>query len=163
MYEKVCITDVKEFYNNKFAVRREFDFTRNKIEYYEVDNFKLFWYYSNVKSGSKVLDFGCGSGTLAGLKRKGCELTGIDYSEEALSYAKKMNGYDNTVSVDIFDYDNFGYFDYIISSDVFGHIPFKDKDAEIKQLKKFLKPGGSMLHGIERGPIDISHLDCTCR
>ncbi|MCF6171095.1 MAG: class I SAM-dependent methyltransferase [Bacteroidales bacterium] len=156
MYKDVGIEDIRGFYKNKFAFKHDYDFTKNPINFYHIDNFKLLWMFSNIKENTKVLDFGCGSGVLACLKRKGCEITGIDYSETALEYAKKINRYDYVLSVDIFDYDNYNYFDYIVSIDVFGHIPFEDKDKVIAQLKRFLKPGGTMLHGIECGQVDYA-------
>jgi trans-aconitate methyltransferase len=101
-----------------------------------------------------VLDFGCGSGALSCLKKKGCELTGIDLSPKALEIAQKENGYDDVFCGDLSEYENLDYFDYVISLDVFGHIPFEDKDKVIERLKMFLKPDGVMLHGIECGQID---------
>jgi ubiquinone/menaquinone biosynthesis C-methylase UbiE len=156
MYEQVGILDVRDFYKDKFVFQRDFNFTNKTINYYDIDNFKFLWMYSNIKENAKVLDFGCGSGTLSCLKNKGCEITGIDYSVEALNFAKNINGYDYVHSVDIFDYDNYGYFDYVVSLDVLGHIPFEDKDKLISQLKRFLKPGGTMLHGIECGQVNYS-------
>jgi SAM-dependent methyltransferase len=119
----------------------------------------MLWVYSRVKENSKVLDFGCGSGTLACLKRKKCEVKGIDISKKAIKIAKKYNKYDEVFSDDIFSFKHKkGYFDYIVSLDVFGHIPFEDKDNVIKKLKEFLKSDGIMLHGIECGQLDYESM-----
>ena len=107
MYEKVGIFDIRKFYENKCAVEKDFDFTKNIISFYDINNFKNLWIYSNVRENTKVLDFGCGSGTLSCLKNKGCEITGIDYSNKALKYAKEINNYDFIYSGDLFEYDFF--------------------------------------------------------
>jgi trans-aconitate methyltransferase len=154
MYKKAGINDIKEFYADKFAFRRNFDFTNDPLNFFDIDYFKFLWIYSQVAAGSKVLDFGCGSGSLACLKKKGCEITGVDISQQALDIAQEINGYDHVFCGDIDEYENAGGFDYVASLDVFGHIPFEAKDTIIERLKAFLKPGGVMLHGIECGRID---------
>ncbi len=156
MYKEAGILNVRDFYQKKFSFPHAFDFTNRALNYYDIDNFKFLWVYANVKNNSRVLDFGCGSGSLACLKNKGCEITGIDYSEEALHFAKEINGYDFAEAIDLFAYDRYDYFDYVVSLDVFGHIPFEEKDRTIRQLKRFLKPGGTMLHGIECGNVDYA-------
>lgn len=125
-------------------------FSTGLIDLYDATFFKRYWIYSKVKPGSKVLDFGCGFGALACLKNKGCSLHGIDYSSDALKIAKEYNHYDETYcgSLDDFDFED-ATFDYIVSTDVFGHIEFSDKDKTIHHLKRLLKAGGTMLHGIE--------------
>lgn len=130
-------------------------FDTGLIDLYDATFFKRYWIYSKVKPDSKVFDFGCGFGALACLKNKGCSLHGIDYSEESLQIAKDFNHYDRTYcgSLDDFDLED-GTYDYVVSTDVFGHIEFADKDKTIHRLKKLLKPGGTMLHGIECGYYD---------
>lgn len=154
MYEKVGINDVSEFYKEKFVNNGDFDFTKDPMNFFDVKCFKMLWMYSKIKAGSRVLDFGCGSGTLSALKNKGCEIVGVDFSAKALDHAKG-NGYDDVFIGDIkdFDYEK-NYFDYVVSLDVFGHIAFEDKDEVIERLKGFLKADGVMLHGIECGDID---------
>jgi hypothetical protein len=88
------------------------------------------------------------------LKNIGCKITGIDFSQKALNIAKEINGYDNVFCGSIFEFTHADkYFDYIVSLDVFGHIPFEEKDSTIFELKKYLKHDGIMLHGIESGDI----------
>ncbi len=153
MYNKLNI-DVNDFYESKFIDFADFDFTKGNYKAFNVNTFKSFWIYSNVKEGSRVLDFGCGSGNLVALKNKNCEIVGVDYSKFALSIAKK-NGYDEVFAGDILDFNyEEGSFDYVVSLDVFGHIPFEDKDKVLTKLKSLLAPGGTMLHGIECGQID---------
>jgi cyclopropane fatty-acyl-phospholipid synthase-like methyltransferase len=155
MYSRAGIVDIKNFYKDKFASETRFDVFDDPLSWYDIKFAKYLWIYRNVKAGSRVLDFGCGSGSLAVLKRKGCQLTGIDYSEKALEIAANINGYDQIFCGTIFEFNSpKESFDYIVSLDVFGHIPFEEKDAVILELKQYLKPAGVMLHGIECGDVD---------
>lgn len=137
------------------AKKNKPSFGTGLIDLYDATFFKRYWIYSKVKPDSKIFDFGCGFGALTCLKNKGCSIHGIDFSEESLQIAKVFNHYDKTYcgSLDDFDLED-GTFDYVVSTDVFGHIEFSDKDKTIHHLKKLLKPGGTMLHGIECGYYD---------
>ena len=160
MYKKAGIFNIKKFYKDKFAHEASFDVSNMHLCIYNINFSKIFWICRNVKPNSSVLDFGCGSGTLAMLKNKGCRITGIDYSKKASEIAKKVNNYDSVFYGSIFEFNHPPEsFDYIVSLDVFGHIPMEEKDATIKELKKFLKPDGIMLHGIECG--NINYVEMT--
>lgn len=106
-------------------------------------------FYNEMAHGDKsrlILDLGCGGGrhyfTNYG------KVIGIDPVLELLPMAKKLyaevyhaGGYqmpfaDNT-------------FDYIVSSDVLGHIPFDKKDILFSEMYRVLKPGGRTVHVIE--------------
>lgn len=159
MYKKADITDVRKFYEEKFAVNVKYDLSRVPLWHYNINFAKYFWIYRNIKPNSRVLDFGCGSGTLSILKSKGCKITGIDYSRKALEIAKNVNNYDSVFCGSIFEFDQPPKsFDYIVSLDVFGHIPFEEKDAVIQELKKYLKDDGVMLHGIECGNVNYDEM-----
>ncbi|OIP91237.1 MAG: hypothetical protein AUK55_11565 [Syntrophobacteraceae bacterium CG2_30_61_12] len=159
MSETRNIEDPTEFYENRFAFRQAFDFLSRPVDFFDINNFKAFWIFSKVAPNSLVLDLGCGSGRLACLKAKGCRLTGIDFSASALAIAQELNGYDAVFQGDVLNYgEQAGKFDHVVSLDVFGHIPFTDKDKVIGHLKRLLKPGGSMLHGIECGHMDYTAL-----
>jgi len=154
MYDKAGVNNVLDFYKEKFAHAINFDFADRQLDFYNIDYFKRFWMFAKIKENSNVLDFGCGSGTLAILKHKGCKLYGVDFSQKALDIAMQINGYDHVYCGEIDDCAfPEGSFDYVVSLDVFGHIPFEQKDATVARLKTFLKPNGIMLHGIECGDV----------
>ncbi len=160
-YETCGIDDVESFYKEKFAHNVSYDIQKNLLYEYNILNLKQMYIYDYIKAKSKVLDFGCGSGIFKILKNLDCYLVGIDMSSKAVKYAKELNHYDEAYSLDIFDsfFDKYkGYFDYIVSSDVFGHIEFKDKDNVIKRLKALLKENGTMIHGIETGDIKYNEM-----
>lgn len=160
-YETCGITDVETFYKEKFAHNVSYDIEESLLYEYNILNLKQMYIYDYIKPNSKILDFGCGSGTFKILKKLNCYLVGVDMSSKAVEYAKTLNQYDEAYSLDIFDtfFDKYiNSFDYIISSDVFGHIEFKDKDNVIKRLKSLLKENGTMIHGIETGDIKYSEM-----
>lgn len=159
LYAKAGIMDVGEFYADKFA----YDSPVRPVSgenCYKVDSLKDMWVISNMRPNAKVLDFGCGSGRLGFLSEMGCELTGLDYSHPGVEWALKINNYTHGFAGPLSEFVwEPGYFDYIISMDVFGHVPFEEKDAAIGKLKKLLKPDGIMLHGIECGPVDYDSMN----
>jgi ubiquinone/menaquinone biosynthesis C-methylase UbiE len=93
-----------------------------------------------------ILDLGCGGG-----RHYFCDygkVVGIDPVLELLPMAKKLyaevyhaGGYQMPFA------DN--SFDYIVSSDVLGHIPFDKKDALFAEMYRVLKKGGRCVHVIE--------------
>jgi ubiquinone/menaquinone biosynthesis C-methylase UbiE len=158
MYKKAGIHDVKRFYAERF-VELPPSVKKYPLWYFNIRFAKPLWVFYNVRPNSTVLDFGCGTGPIGILKRKGCRIIGIDYSATALEIAKKINNYDDTFCGSIFDFDHpKERFDYIVSLDVFGHIPFEEKDSTIAHLKRFLKPEGTMIHGIECANMDYGKL-----
>jgi SAM-dependent methyltransferase len=106
-------------------------------------------FYDEMAHGDKsrlILDLGCGGG-----RHYFCnygKVIGVDPVLELLPMAKKLyaevyhaGGYqlpfaDNT-------------FDYIVSSDVLGHIPFDKKDTLFAEMHRVLKKGGRAVHVIE--------------
>jgi len=160
-YENCGIPDVNAFYKDKFAHNVSYDIEKSNLYEYNILSLKQMYVYDYIKPNSKVLDFGCGSGVFKILKKLDTYLVGIDMSTIALENAKTLNNYDEVYSLDILDefYDKFqNHFDYIISSDVFGHIEFMHKDKVIQRLKQLLKKDGAMIHGIETGDIKYNEL-----
>lgn len=98
-----------------------------------------------VPSGSKVLDVGCNTGKLAqALKRKNCEVTGIDLDDKLLRIARKHCS--KTIRADIEDRARLKAslkrtkFDAIILGDVVEHL--KRPDEMLVALKPYLKDNG---------------------
>ena len=154
IYRRAGIDDVEAFYAGKFSDNTAHLVLENHRNAYDVKFAKHLWFYEQITPGSRVLDFGCGGGGLAVLKRKGCHLTGVDLSASGVEKAV-ASGYDEGHVGWLSELPLAPHsFDFIVSCDVFGHIEAPDKDQVIRELKGFLRPGGVMLHGIEAGDID---------
>jgi SAM-dependent methyltransferase len=158
-YKALGIDDVFEFYQNKVFGDPVGNFLDdNPLLRFDIKYAKIMWIYNCIRPGSTVLDLGCGSGTFTALKRKNVTLVGIDFSTACLKKAHGI-GYDLACCGDIarLPFPNH-YFDYVISSDVFGHIEFYQKDQVLAEMKRVLKPDGMVLHGIESMEIDYKNL-----
>ena len=81
LYERAGIHDLDEFYRTKFVSDEVLDARYFKaLDRFDIRFARTMWVYDNVRSGSTVLDLGCGAGMLALLKRKNVRLIGIDLS-----------------------------------------------------------------------------------
>ncbi len=93
-----------------------------------------------------VLDFGCGGGHSA-YKKIG-KVIGTDISFKSLKNAKRM--YPKAVLYDgihlPFKNDTFNY---ILADQVFGHIPLKQKNQILKEIRRVSKPGAVVYASIE--------------
>ena len=150
LYRRAGIDDLGEFYRTKFVSDEVLDHRYFKaLDRFDMRFARTMWVYDNVRSGSDVLDLGCGAGMLALLKRKGVNLVGLDLSS-AGARSVLRNGYDAGLSASLaklpFPDQSF---DYVVSLDVIGHIPFEEKDVVIEEIKRVLRPNGVTLHGIE--------------
>lgn len=104
-----------------------------------------------VEKGMKVLDVGCGTGNFSiKLAKMGCEVVGIDISEEMLKVAKdkaKKEGLNiKFYNMDVYDMkfeDN--CFDGVISVTAFEFL--KDPEKAIEEMFRVLKPNGYLLIG----------------
>jgi ubiquinone/menaquinone biosynthesis C-methylase UbiE len=150
LYRRAGVEDVAEFYRTRYVSGDLLD-ARYFDALYRLDIrwARTLWVYENVRRGASVLDLGCGSGTLALLKRKGVRLTGLDLSADC-ARTSRFNGYDTTcvgqlTALPFLDQS----FDYVVSLDVMGHVEFEWKDAVLAEVRRVLRPGGVTLHGIE--------------
>ena len=109
----------------------------------------------NIKQNQKVLDIGCGWGSLAIdiAKSINCEVTGITLSKNQLNYctqkAKELN-LENKVTFKLIDYRELNEkFDRIVSVGMFEHVGRKFYKKFFKQLDNLLKIDGiSLVHTI---------------
>jgi ubiquinone/menaquinone biosynthesis C-methylase UbiE len=144
------IDDIAKFYRDRFFTggvldARHFD----ALNRFDINFARTMWVYDNVRRGSSVLDLGCGEGMLALLKRKDVYLAGVDFSPELVGLARR-NGYDVALTGEVTKLPfATASFDYVVSLDVLGHIPFDEKDALLAEVRRVLKPGGVTMHGVE--------------
>ena len=109
----------------------------------------------NIQPNQKVLDIGCGWGSLAIdiAKSVNCEVTGITLSKNQLDYcikkAKELN-LENQLTFKLVDYRELNEkFDRIVSVGMFEHVGRKFYKKFFRQLEKLLKSDGiSIIHTI---------------
>ena len=109
----------------------------------------------NIQPNQKILDIGCGWGSLAIdiAKSANCEVTGITLSEKQFGYcvkkAKELN-MENQVRYKLIDYRELNEkFDRIVSIGMFEHVGRKFYKTFFKQIEKLLNQDGvSLIHTI---------------
>lgn len=93
------------------------------------------------KVGEHILDLGCGTGDLTHqLLLMGCEITGIDSSEQMIEEAKKKHTGIKFVCADACHFKMDETYDAVFSNAVLHWI--KDQDAVLENVFSHLKPGG---------------------
>jgi demethylmenaquinone methyltransferase/2-methoxy-6-polyprenyl-1,4-benzoquinol methylase len=105
--------------------------------------------FSEIRSGEKVLDVGCGTGDQAiYFAKKGAVVTGIDIDQEMISCAlKKKRGFN--IHFQGGDATNLPFldpvFDVAVISLVLHEIENKDRDKVISEMKRVVKKGGRLI------------------
>ena len=109
----------------------------------------------NIQPNQKILDIGCGWGSLAIdiAKRTNCEVTGITLSQKQLAYCLKKTkefNLENQVTFKLMDYRELDEkFDRIVSVGMFEHVGRKFYKKFFKQIEKLLtETGVSLIHTI---------------
>ena len=107
---------------------------------------------SNCKPGAKILDVGCGNGNIArGIGSLGYEVTGIDFSEDAIKYAKAKNTLQNVhfkvCSAEEVESDE--NFDAVICSEVLEHL--HQPEILVTQLNAILRKGALLIATVPNG------------
>jgi len=111
-----------------------------------------------IRPGQRVLDLGCGTGTLAvmaKLAQPSAEVSGLDADPEMLKVAKYKSTLQKvSVNFDIGFTNNLPYpdeyFDRVLSSIMIHHLKTPDKIKTAQEVYRVLKPGGQ-LHIIDFG------------
>lgn len=99
-------------------------------------------------TGTRALDFGCGTGRSTRLLRKlGFDVTGVDVSEDMLRIARGMDpsGDYRLVPGDNFDELDPGAFDLVLCAFTFDNIPGAMKVRIFCDLGKLLTPNGTIV------------------
>lgn len=107
-----------------------------------------------LRKNSIILDLGCGPGLYAEkLCRKGHKVTGIDFSENTISYAKKNAERENlNIDYKCEDFFNLKYFEeYDVVFQSYGELnTFSDEERDrlLKLIYSALKPNGRFIFDI---------------
>ena len=109
----------------------------------------------NIKPNQKVLDIGCGWGSLAIdiAQSTNCQVTGITLSQKQFNYCKKKSkelNLENQVTFKLIDYRQLDEkFDRIVSVGMFEHVGRKFYKIFFNQIEKLLNDDGvSLIHTI---------------
>ncbi|MBI2953596.1 MAG: methyltransferase domain-containing protein [Chloroflexi bacterium] len=94
----------------------------------------------------RILDLGCGGGWR--LFATVGHSVGIDISLASLQSARRLYDQVAQARLTAFPFADES-FDFVVSSDVLGHIPLTEKDATLSEIYRVLKPGGLTWHYVE--------------
>jgi ubiquinone/menaquinone biosynthesis C-methylase UbiE len=107
---------------------------------------------AELRPGMRVVDVGCGTGTLAVMAKRrysDVDVVGVDPDLKALARAKRK-AQRTAVSIqfdrgfgDALPYPD-GAFDRVFSSFMFHHVPSEQKPRMLEEIRRVLKPGGSL-------------------
>jgi ubiquinone/menaquinone biosynthesis C-methylase UbiE len=105
-----------------------------------------------LSSPYRVLDIGCGTGTLVTLIKRlypGADVVGLDPDPQALARARKKAARAGiSIRLDQGFSDALPYpdasFDRVFSSFMFHHLQAEDKEKTLREVRRVLKPGGSL-------------------
>ncbi|MDN5212226.1 methyltransferase domain-containing protein [Fulvivirgaceae bacterium BMA12] len=117
-------------------------------KYYQTANLfgdpypELIDFFKNYPQRGQLLDMGCGQGRDAiPLARLGYNVTGVDHSKVGIAQMKKTAQAENLslkgMVVDIYQYDHFSEFDFILLDSMF-HFTRVDKKKETDLVKRIL-------------------------
>ncbi len=113
---------------------------------------------AGIQPGQRVLDIGCGTGSLVVQLLKlhpETDATGLDPDPKALARAKrKADRAGVSPALDVGFSDDLPYpdasFDFVFSSFMFHHLTPQEQQATLAEVRRVLKPGGSF-HLVDLG------------
>jgi SAM-dependent methyltransferase len=108
------------------------------------------WVASLLPDGASLLDIGCGPGLYTEqFAKRGLRVTGLDFSENSIVYARKNDPKSEYILQDYFTMDFDSSFDMItlIYYDYGTFIPEERKEL-LRRISKALKPGGLFLFDV---------------
>lgn len=105
-----------------------------------------------IQPGHRVLDLGCGTGTLAIMAKQAqpsAEVTGLDADPDMLKVARYKSGLRKAhVKFDVGFTNKLPYpdasFDRVMSSIMIHHLKTPEKEATAREVFRVLKPGGEL-------------------
>ena len=115
----------------------------------------------NPEEGERILDVACGVGELSlKIARRGGEIYGIDMSEDAIDFAKRLSGRAKIAcEFKIGDAEHLPYpddnFDKIVCSSSLEH--FKDDSQALQEMRRVLKPKGRIVLTVDSLTYPISN------
>jgi 2-polyprenyl-3-methyl-5-hydroxy-6-metoxy-1,4-benzoquinol methylase len=141
-------SSLQNFYNRYHRKNRDFTkvISRNNFTYFYLLELLHSPLIGEI-AGKKVLDVGCGVGTLClYLAKQGADVTGIDVSSRAIKIAQKAQKALKLGTVRFFNQEisrGKHEFDLIICTEVIEHVI--EEERFLKHLKSNLKSGGLLL------------------
>lgn len=101
-------------------------------------------YSSRSDERPRVLELGCGTGTLLRMLESRFETFGIDISEQAITMAKQVTQAAKLYQRDASDLSIFGdaFFDVVISNHMFEHLDSRSIVNALRETNRVLIPGG---------------------
>ena len=119
----------------------------NDLKQAQIDKMKLVCQKLNLQKGMRVLDIGCGWGSLAKYMADNYEVTvvGLTLSEEQKTFADNQCT-NSDVTIELCDYRNHnGKYDRIVSIEMIEHVGAKNLKSFMQKADKNLNEDGLML------------------
>jgi 2-polyprenyl-3-methyl-5-hydroxy-6-metoxy-1,4-benzoquinol methylase len=96
--------------------------------------------------GSSVLDAGCGDGRLSReLHRAGLAVTGVDYSDQAVAFARAFNPEVEFVAADLAGLELHRSYDTVVFVETLEHLPPGSAPRVLERLRHHLAAGGHLI------------------
>lgn len=130
--------DIRKWYNNFSKAQLN---TGINLRHYRIINHLSDY---GLKKDSKVLEIGCGIGTLTGLIHqfvKNGKLVATDISDESIEIAKKRISKSERIDFFVTDMQDFSSpekFDFIVLPDVLEHIPLEQHNHLFKNISQVM-------------------------